>query len=177
MLNLDAIKNILTRKSVRKFTNQPIEPEKLHLLLEAAMSAPSATNARDWAFIVVTDRDKLQKMADANGKYSAPLRGAAAGILVCGDMHKAVRTAEDFWVIDGAIAAENLCLCAHAQGLGAVWLGTWPVTDRVSAQRELFCLPEHIIPHSVIAVGYPLDTAVAERPSRYDASCVHMEKW
>lgn len=174
---MDAIENILTRKSVRQFTDQPIEQEKMHLLLEAAMSAPSATNARDWAFVVVTDRDKLQKMADANGKYSNPLRGAAAGILVCGDMRKAVKTAEDFWIINGAIAAENLCLCAHAQGLGAVWLGTWPIEEWANAHRELFGLPEYIMPHSVIAVGYPLNPTVSKRPSRYDESCVHMEKW
>ena len=90
---MDAIEAILTRKSVRKFTSQPIEPEKLHLLLEAAMSAPSATNARDWAYIVVNARETLEKMADGNGKYAQPLRGAAMGILICGDMHKAVRTA------------------------------------------------------------------------------------
>lgn len=174
---MDAIKTILTRKSVRKFTDQPIEEEKLHLLLEAAMSAPSATNARDWAFVVVTDHDMLQKMADANGRFSTPLRGAAAGILVCGDMQKAVPAAEKFWVIDGAAAAENICLCAHAQGLGAVWIGTWPIADWVKAQQELFCLPEHIIPHSLIAIGYPKNPTVEDRPSRYDSSCVHMEQW
>lgn len=174
---MDAIDAILTRKSVRKFTQQPIEADKLHLLLEAAMSAPSATNARDWAYIVVSDHDMMQKMADGNGKYAQPLRGAATGILICGDMRKAVRTAEDFWVIDGAIAAENLCLCAHALGLGAVWLGTWPREDAVKAQRELFALPEYIIPHSIIALGYPQETAVHERPSRYDETCVHMERW
>lgn len=68
---MDAIEAILTRKSVRKFTSQPIEPEKLHLLLEAAMSAPSATNARDWAYIVVNARETLEKMADGNGKYAS----------------------------------------------------------------------------------------------------------
>ena len=141
------------------------------------MSAPSATNARDWAYIVVNARETLEKMADGNGKYAQPLRGAAMGILICGDMHKAVRTAEVFWVIDGAIAAENLCLCAHALGLGAVWLGTWPREDAVKAQRELFKLPEHIIPHSILALGYPQEPAVCNRPSRYDASCVHMERW
>ena len=80
---MDAIEATLTRKSVRKFTSQPIEPEKLHLLLEAAMSAPSATNARDWAYIVVNARETLEKMSDGIGKYAQPLRGAAMGILIC----------------------------------------------------------------------------------------------
>lgn len=174
---MEAIEAILTRKSVRKFTQQRVEQETLHLLLEAAMSAPSATNARDWAYIVVEEKKLLQKMADGNGKYAQPLRDAAMGILICGDLRKAVRTAEEFWVIDGAIAAENLCLCAHALGLGAVWLGTWPRTDATKAQSELFELPEYIIPHSIIALGYPQSPVAGVRPSRYDASCVHIGKW
>ena len=64
MNTLDAI---LTRRSCREFTDQPIENEKLHQLLEAAMSGPSCVNAQDWSFVVVTDPEKLAQMADANG--------------------------------------------------------------------------------------------------------------
>lgn len=71
MNTLDAI---LTRRSCRKFTDKPIEEEKLHQLLEAAMSGPSCVNAKDWAFMVVTDPEKLSQMADANGR---PGRAAA----------------------------------------------------------------------------------------------------
>ena len=79
MNTLDAI---LTRRSCREFTDQPIENEKLHQLLEAAMSGPSCVNAQDWSFVVVTDPEKLAQMADANGRPAEPLRKAAAGILV-----------------------------------------------------------------------------------------------
>lgn len=65
MNTLDAI---LTRRSCREFTDKPIKSETLHQLLEAAMSGPSCVNARDWAFVVVTDPEKLAQMADANGR-------------------------------------------------------------------------------------------------------------
>ena len=150
MNTLDAI---LTRRSCREFTDKPIKSETLHQLLEAAMSGPSCVNARDWSFVVVTDSEKLAQMADANGRPAEPLRKAAAGILVCGDLDRAFRFAKDYWVIDGAIAAQNICLAAQELGLGAVWLGTWPQMDRVEAQQKLFGLPETIVPHSIIALG------------------------
>ena len=165
MNTLDAI---LTRRSCREFTDQSIENEKLHQLLEAAMSGPSCVNAQDWSFVVVTDPEKLAQMADANGRPAEPLRKAAAGILVCGDLDRAFRFAKDYWVIDGAIAAQNICLAAQELGLGAVWL---------EAQKKLFALPETIVPHSIIALGYPEADITAPRASRYKADRVHFNQW
>lgn len=139
---MEALDAILTRRSTRQFTSQPIEPEKLHQILEAAMSDPSCVNARDWLFLVVTDPERLQKMADANGAPARPLKTAAAGILICGDLERAFSRAKDYWIIDGAIAAQNISLCAQALGLGSVWLGTWPQMDRVENQRALSRLPD-----------------------------------
>ena len=75
---METMQNILTRRSVRKFADKPIEPDKLHTILEAAMSGPCAVNAREWAFIVVTDREKLAQMAEANGRVARMLNQAAA---------------------------------------------------------------------------------------------------
>ena len=77
------------------------------------MSGPSCVNARDWSFVVVAAPEKLAQMADANGRPAEPLRKAAAGILVCGDLDRAFRFAKDYWIIDGAIAAQNICLAAQ----------------------------------------------------------------
>lgn len=174
---MNAVDAIFTRRSTRKFTDQPIEKEKLHQILDAAMSGPSCVNARDWSFVVVTDKDKLQMMAAANGEPARPLKNAAVGILVCGDLERAFRFAKDYWIIDGAIATENICLCAHALGIGSVWLGTWPQMDRVQRQRELFALPDTIIPHSIIALGYPAEDITAPRESRYEENRVHFNQW
>ena len=120
---METMQNILTRRSVRKFADKPIEPDKLHTILEAAMSGPCAVNAREWAFIVVTDREKLAQMAEANGRVARMLNQAAAAILVCGDLDRAFPPAPDFWVIDAAIAAQNMTLAANDLGhrIGLAW--------------------------------------------------------
>ena len=141
------------------------------------MSAPSCVNARDWAFIVVKDREMLSKMADANGRPAQMLKESPCAILACGDLDKAFPKAKDYWVIDVAIALENLVTAANDLGIGTVWLGTYPQMERVRKQAELFSLPDHIIPHSIIALGYPLEDITEERHSRYEEGCVHYEKW
>ena len=79
---LDTIYN---RKSVRRYTDEPISKEIIQKILEAGMSGPSATNARPWSFVVVTDEKLLNDMADANMKSAEPLRKAQFAILVCGN--------------------------------------------------------------------------------------------
>lgn len=174
---MNAIQNILTRRSIRNFEDRPISKEDMKTILDAAMSGPTCANTRAWQFVVVEDKETLNKMAQANGIYAAPLKEAAAGILICGDLEKAFALAKEYWVIDGAIAGQNISLAARALGIGSVWLGTWPQMDRVEKQIELFDLPEHIVPHSVIALGYSKDTENVEEKENYDADCVHFERW
>jgi nitroreductase len=70
----------------------------------------------------------------------------------------------------------NTILAAEALGLGSVWLGTYPQIERVAAQQQCFGLPEHIVPHSLIAIGYP-DTSEPQRPKKPIPDCIHYEKW
>lgn len=173
---MDAIQAILTRISTRNFSDQPISDEALHTILEAGMAVPTAVNARPWSFLVVRDRDMLNRMADGNGRAAEPLRGAALCILVCGDMERAFKPAPDYWVIDGTIAAQNMILAAHAMGIGSVWLGTWPQQEKMQAQKQLFDLPDGVVPHSIIAFGYPLEESTKQK-QLYEDDRVHMEKW
>ncbi len=172
---MNAYENIVNRRSIRKYTDRPISQENIRRILDAAMLSPSCANTRDWQFLVVQDRDTLGRMADANGRPAEPLRKAALGIMVLGDLERAFPRAREYWVIDGAIAAENMCLAANALGIGSVWLGTWPQMERVEAQRKLFCLPDTVIPHSILAFGYP-DEAPGAR-GFYEEDRVHFEKW
>lgn len=126
----------------------------------------------------------LCKMAGANGRPAKPLRSAQMGILICGDLERAFPPAKDYWVIDGAIAAQNMTLAAEALGIGSVWLGTWPQMDRVENQSRLFQLPETIIPHSILAFGYPAEDnerqsakASEKNKPEWEADRVHYEKW
>lgn len=176
---MNTLEAIMQRVSTRSFSERIISDEDMKTLLSAAMSGPSCANTRAWSFIVIRDRELLDKIADGNGKYAGPLRKATAGILVCGDLSRAYSEAQDYWIIDGAIAAENLILAATELGIGSCWLGTYPEMERVEAQRKLFSLPEHIVPHSVIALGYPDEQAMNTpgRPKFYEDDRVHWEKW
>jgi len=152
---MDALENIMTRRSIRNYTDQDISDEDLTRILKAGMSGPTCANTRSWTFIVVRERKTLEKMAAANGRAADALKKAKVGILVCGDMERAFKPAPDYWIIDGAIAAQNMILAAHALGIGSIWLGTYPQMERVKGQIKLFNLPESAIPHSIIAFGYP----------------------
>ena len=172
---MEALENILNRTSIRKYTGRQISDEDLHQILEAGMAGPSCVNSRDWSFLVVRDRETLIQMAEANGKPAEPLKGAALGILVCADLSRSFQGASEYWVIDCSIAVQNMILAAHALGIGSVWLGTWPQMDRVRKQQELFDLPEDIVPHSIVALGYPAEEK--ERKGFYEEDRVHFEKW
>lgn len=173
---MNTIKAITSRTSVRRYSDREISDADLRTILEAGMSGPSCVNARDWSFVVVRDPEMLNKMADANGRPAEPLRTAKVGILVCGDLERAFPRAPEYWVIDGAIAAQNMILAAHALGIGSVWLGTWPQMDRVQAQAELLGLPETQIPHSIIAFGYPAEDSTKEK-LLWEENRVHYETW
>ncbi len=173
---MNTIDAILNRRSIRKYKSTPISDEDLHTILQAGMSGPTCVNARDWSFLVVRDKETLAKMADANGRPAEPLRNCSVGILILGDLDRAFRFAKDYWVIDGAIAGQNMILAAESLGIGSVWLGTWPQMDRVENQRELFSLPDSVIPHSVIAFGYPDEEKSDSHPD-YEDSRVHFEQW
>lgn len=173
---METYKAITTRRSVRRFLDKDVPDGIIRRILTAGMSGPSAVNARPWAFLVVKDKHTLQKMADANGSAAEPLRRANFAILVCGDSGRFFERAPDFWNIDASIAAQNMILAAHDMGVGSVWLGTYPVEEKSRAQAELFGLPEGVIPHSIVAFGYPEEGEFPER-DLYEEDRVHFEKW
>ena len=174
---MDAVENILTRRSVRRYADRPVSDEDLRTILTAGMTGPSCVNARDWHFLVTRDRELLIKMAEANGRPAEPLKTAALGIMVMGDLERAFQRAPDYWIIDASIAAENMILAAHALGIGSVWLGCWPQMERVEKIRRLFDLPETAVPHSLIAFGYPPEGDTAAGKGFYEENRIHIDRW
>jgi nitroreductase len=163
---------ILTRRSIRKYTDQPVSDALITDLLRAAMAAPSAGNQQPWQFVVVRDRAVLEVVAGAN-PYGGMARDAQVAVIVCGDLERESRPG--FWVQDCAAATENLLVAANAAGLGAVWCGTFPREERMKPIAAVLGLPEHVIPFSVVPIGYP-----AEQPAkldRYDPGRVHFDRW
>lgn len=146
--------NILARTSIRSYQDRPVEHDKIEKLLRAGMAAPSAVDKRPWHFIVVTDKQVLNGLAQANPNAGMAARAPLA-IVVCGDKTKALTRVPDYWVQDASAATQNILLAAQGMGLGAVWTGTYPVTDRVEKVAAALNLPEHIVPFCTIVIGYP----------------------
>jgi nitroreductase len=169
---MDALEAIKTRRSIRVYTDEPVSDEHLHAMLAAAMQAPSAGNQQPWHFIVIRKRADLDLLADAL-PYGKMLHHAPLGIVICADVeHESNR---GYWVQDCSAATQNLLLAAHAQGLGAVWLGVYPREQRVVELRHLLGMPEGATPLCVVAVGHPAE--VVPPADRFQPDRVHEEKW
>lgn len=172
---MDAIEVILTRTSVRTYLDKKVEPEKIDILLKAAMAAPSAVNKQPWAFIVITDRDKLNTLAETL-PHAKMLTKAPLAIVACGDLSKGLEgNALNYWVQDVSAASENLLLAAHALGLGAVWTGVYPLMERVNDVSRILELPRHIVPLNVIPVGYPAGETTPK--DKWNPENIHYNGW
>lgn len=166
----ELIQTIFARRSIRRYTSEPVSEGDIQTLLEAAMAAPSASNRKPWQFIVVTERETLDALAELH-PHGKMLFEATLCVSVCGDLTEMER----FWVQDCSAATENLLLAAVALDLGAVWLGVYPRDDRVAAVRQRLALPDHITPLNLIAVGHPAE--VKQARTQFDAARVHRERW
>lgn len=169
---MDAMEAILTRRSVRSYTEAQVADDLVKKMLEAAMSAPSAGNQQPWQFVVITDRKILEAITGVH-PYAEMLNRAPLAIVVCGDLDR--ERYSGFWVQDCSAAVQNLLIAARALGLGAVWLGVYPLEDRIKGIRDIVGLPESIIPLAVVSVGC---TSVSQgRADRYDGGRIHRNRW
>jgi nitroreductase len=168
------LKFIFSRRSVRKYQDKQVPREMLEDLLQAAMAAPSAVAKDPWHFLVIRERDSLNRLAEV--LPNAPmLRHAPAAIVVCGDIERAHDRQESFMLQDLSASVENILLAANALGLGTCWLGVHPRKERMDGIRRLFKLPDQIIPVAGIAVGWPAEQP--EMRTRYNPGRVHHERW
>ncbi|UCE96331.1 MAG: nitroreductase family protein [Candidatus Bathyarchaeota archaeon] len=161
---------IFARRSIRKYTFEPINEENIKTLLEAAMAAPSSSNRKPWHFIVVTDRKTLDKLGRAH-PYGKMLLEAPLCIVVCGDTTISAR----YWVQDCSAATENLLLAATALGLGAVWLGVYPRKERINVAKRILKIPQNIAPLNIISIGHQAE--VKEPRTQYNKERIHQNIW
>jgi nitroreductase len=143
---------IYKRRSIRKYTPEPIPKETILSFIKAGMNAPSAGNQQPWHFVIINDRKILEEITKVH-PYSKMLCEAPAAILVCGDVNLEKHTG--YWVLDCSAATENILLEIVDHGYGGVWLGVYPVKERVEGIRKILRMPNHIIPFSLIAFGHP----------------------
>ncbi len=169
---MEALEAILTRRSIRRYTSEPVPEDLIHRLLQAAMAAPSARNKKPWAFVVVDDRTILEAIPDFH-PHAAMLREAPLAIVVCADTTR--QPLDGYWLQDCSAATENILLAAHALGLGACWVGVQPRPEREQGLRRLLGLPDAIRPVAAVALGWPAE----KKPpaNRYDPGRVHRNRW
>jgi nitroreductase len=163
------IKIIFERRSIRQYTDEPVSEVAVASLLEASMAAPSASNRKPWHFVAVTDRSRLQALADAH-PYGKMLSQAPLAIAVCGDP-----SISDWWVQDCAAATENVLIAAAGLGLGGVWLGCHGRPEREQVVRDVLEIPQNIGVLSLLALGHPAESKPAR--TQYDPMRVHHNAW
>ena len=169
---MDTLDAIYTRRSIRKYLDRPVPKELIEKLLAAAMQAPSARNQQPWQFVVLDDRALLAEIAKLMPN-AAMAAEAPLAILVCGDL--TLEESEGYWVVDCAAAVQNMLLAAHALGLGAVWCGVYPRPQRMEGLRQLIGLPQNVVAHSLVVVGYGAEQVPAV--IRYRPERVYHNRW
>ncbi len=146
---------IQKRRSIRKFLKKPVEKEKIDMLIEAALRAPSSMGSRPCELIIVSERDLLEKLSMAKQHGSAFLKNAPLGLIVCADPDKS-----DVWVEDSSIVSIFIQLTAESIGLRSCWI---QIRERMHNESQtaqeyiskLLNIPEKIKVESIVAVGYP----------------------
>ncbi len=169
---MELFEAISTRRSVRKYAEKEVADEMIDKIIRAAMTAPSAGNQQPWHFIITRDREKMNKVSEFH-PYASMLKNASVAIVVCGAPNG--KKWPDFWPQDCSAASQNMLLSARDLGLGTVWVGVYPLEDRMEGMRKLFGIPDDIYPFAIVPVGWP--EAEFKAMDRYNSSLIHSESW
>ena len=152
---------IRERRSIRRFTGQPVTREQIDEILGAAFWAPTGRNKQEWRFIVVTDRVILEKMADIN-PYAAMTRGCAFSVIV--GYEGGVN--DVFAQVDCGAAIQNMLLQARSMGIGSCWCALMPGSELEGKYAEAVGFPEGFRTVASVQFGYPAEER--EVPDRFD---------
>ncbi|QGT99467.1 Nitroreductase family protein [Candidatus Syntrophocurvum alkaliphilum] len=160
-----------TRRSIRKYTDKEVEKEKLDIILKSALLSPSSRSRRPWEFIVVSDKELLEKLSNCREHSSSFLAGAPLGIVIIADPEKC-----DVWIEDCSITAIIMQLVAHSLELGSCWIQVRMREHPENQMAEDYIknileIPEKYHVECIIAIGYP-----AEHKKPYDESDLLYDK-
>ncbi|MFZ5516207.1 MAG: nitroreductase family protein [Candidatus Zhuqueibacterota bacterium] len=150
---MDFFEILKQRRSVRKYIDQPVEPEILEQVMTAAQSAPSWKNGQCWKFVVVTDPEIKKQVIGFTGVFNQSwLRTEYTIILACGNPDESgYRNGQHYYLVDVAIALQNLALAATALGLGTCWIGAFE-EDKL---KSLLRIPDAYRIVAITPLGYP----------------------
>ena len=184
---METLEAIRTRRSIRKFSDQPVEPEKLQAVLEAVRLAPSWANSQCWHLVVVDNQEVQQKISELSfvesffatyGYKSNPAQNALAQapivIIACADPLKSGHLHDQqYYMADMGIATENLMLAAHDQGLGTVFVGVY----HEEPLKALLGIPADMKIVGLFPLGYPAGGTKNGSPRKQLNEFVHYGKW
>jgi nitroreductase len=170
---MNVIDAIVTRKSVRKYSDQPIEDEKLTAVLAAGRLAPSASNRQEWRFLVVRDPVTRAKLVDAANRQ--PFVGEAPAVIVaCAETDGHImRGGLPCFPIDVAIALDHITLAAVEVGLGTCWIGAFDEGE----VKAILGIPEEVRVVALMPIGYPVDPTAIDKKRRPFTTIVKYEHW
>ncbi len=168
---------VINRRSIRKYTDQPIDPDHVKLILEAGLMAPTSKSSRSWQFIVVEDKDMLERLGQCKPRYANSIARAPLAIVVAADSEKS-----DAWIEDASVAAAFMQLQIADLGLGSCWVH---VRDRYgdageSAEeyvQEALGIPETISVLCILSVGHKDEDRKPLDPEKVLWENVHIGKW
>lgn len=143
---LDLCRN---RRSIRKYTSQLVEEDKLKRIVQCALMAPSGKRVNPWQFYVVREEDKLRPLASCRTYGSGMFQTATAGVVVAVDT-----SLTDVWQMDAAIAAHNLLLAAEDEGLGACWCQIYMREGAENLVKQTVGVPDNLTVVCVVSMGY-----------------------
>ena len=169
---MDLFELLLTRRSIRQYTGQPVSQEDLRAILGAGLLAPSSRSRRPWELVVVRDPAMLEALSHCRQGSARMLAGAAAAILVFAD-----QTMTDVWTEDCALVMGNMHLMAHHLGLGSCWIqGRLRQAEDGQESTDAYCrrllgVPEPYALEAILSLGHP-----AVQPPAYTPEDIHWEK-
>jgi nitroreductase len=165
------------RRSHRKFTEQELDAEQVRLIMRAALMSPTSKGQRAWQFVVVDDKQDIEKIADAKDLGSQFLKGAPLAIVVLG-----APVQNDCWVEDGSIAAISMQYQAEELGLGSCWIqmrgrGLSDGTSADTVIRGILDIPENLNVLCVLAIGHKADERKPQNEDKLKWENVHIDKY
>jgi len=152
------IELLRARRSIRNFTDRPVEPQKIEILKEAALRSPTSRNIDPWEFVFVDQRELLRKLSLAKPHGARFLADAALGVVICAEGDKS-----DVWVEDCSIASILVQMVAQSLGLGSCWIQirSRMFDDKATSEdyiKGVLGMPRHMKVESIVAIGYPAET-------------------
>ena len=168
---------LLNRRSIRKYTDEPVDSDSVRLILEAALTSPSSKSVRPWQFVVVEDKEMLEKLSHCKPNYATSIAGAPLAVVVVADITKS-----DAWIEDASIAAVLMQLQAADLGLGSCWV---EVRDRYGADgepaedyvRQALGIPEQFGVLCIVSIGHKAEERRPIDPAKLLWEKVHIGKW